>query len=342
MEKTGHGLILGKFLPPHAGHQYLIRFAQNFVERLTVLVCSIEREPIPGELRFAWMRALFPGARVIHIRDELPQEPCEHPQFWDLWRETILRAAGEPIDFVFASEEYGERLAAEVHAKFIPVDLQREAIPISGSAIRNNPSEHWQRIPECVRPYFVKRVCLFGPESTGKSTLARDLAAHFATVHVPEFAREWLNPQQGLCTAQDIPMIARGQAAAEDALAQQANRILFCDTDLLLTTIWSDVLFGDCPNWIREAAEARTYDLYLLLDIDVPWTDDSQRFLPHRRQEFFNRCRNALESRARPMAILQGDWQRRFAQACRIVSDLLQSKPESHGKRIAGEPSHSI
>ena len=166
------------------------------------------------------MRELCPGDRVIHVTEELPQEPGEHPRFWDIWREGIRRIVGEPIDAVFASEPYGVRLAAELGATFIPVDLGREAVPISGTAIRAQPMLHWAFIPECVRPYFVRRVRLVGPESTGKSRLARDLAAHFDTVHVPEFARTWLDPKQGICSPDDIPIIARGQMAAEAALAR--------------------------------------------------------------------------------------------------------------------------
>lgn len=322
--KAGHGLILGKFLPPHAGHQYLVEFARNFVERLTVLVCSIAREPIPGELRYAWMREMFPRANLVHVTDELPQEPHEHPQFWDLWRETVRRAAREPIDYVFASETYGQRLAAEVGAKFIPVDIGRQTVPVSGTAIRTSPLAHWQQLPPCVRPYYVKRVCIFGPESTGKSTLARDLAAHFQTAHVPEFARELLDPQGGVCHEADIPLIARGQLASEDALARQANRVLICDTDLLTTTIWSEVLFGGCPDWIRRAALERPYDLYLLLDVDVPWVNDTQRFLPHQRQEFFSRCRDALDQTGRSYRIIGGSWAERFSQASAAVRTVLQ------------------
>jgi HTH-type transcriptional regulator, transcriptional repressor of NAD biosynthesis genes len=224
MEKTGHGLILGKFMPPHAGHQYLVEFAQNFVERLTVLVCSLDREPIAGRLRYQWMRELFPQARIVHVTQDLPQEPSEHPRFWDIWRQVVLKAAGGPIDFVFASENYGHQLAQEVGATFIPVDPGRELVPVSGTAIRARPLEHWRFVPECVRPYFVKRVCLFGPESTGKSTLARDLAARFDTVFVAEFARGLLDPKQGVCHPGDIPLIARGQAAAEDALARTGKQ----------------------------------------------------------------------------------------------------------------------
>jgi NadR type nicotinamide-nucleotide adenylyltransferase len=322
--RAGAGMILGKFLPPHAGHQLLIQFGLSFVERLYVLVCTLDREPIPGVLRFAWMRELFPQASVIHIDRELPQEPHEHPRFWDIWRETVRSAVGEPIGYVFASEDYGYRLASELGARFVPVDLGRMLVPVSGTAIRSRPLEHWEHLPECVRPYFVKRVCLFGPESTGKSTLARDLAAHFRTVHVPEFARGWLDPQGGICTTEDIPIIARGQAAAEDALARRANRVLVCDTDLGLTTVWSDVLFDHCPPWIERAAAERRYDLTLLLDIDVPWVDDAQRFLPHHRREFFNRCRSFLELHHRPYILVKGDWQQRFEIARRAIEQLLQ------------------
>ena len=321
-------MILGKFLPPHAGHQYLVDFARHFVDRLTVLVCSIEREPIPGGLRYGWMRELFPDVRVVHVTDENPQEPSEHPQFWTIWRETIERAVIDPIDYVFASEEYGRRLAAELRATFIPVDLGRSVVPVSGTEIRTAPMEHWRFIPPCVRPYFVRRVCIFGPESTGKSTLARDLARHFQTVYVPEFARGWLDPRQGVCTPEDIPIIARGQRAAEEALARQANRVLFCDTDLLTTTIWSEVLFGDCPQWIRDEADRRQYDLYLLLDVDVPWVDDAQRYLSHQRQEFFERCRRALQCIQRPFVTISGSWHERFEQACRFVERMLECEPE--------------
>jgi NadR type nicotinamide-nucleotide adenylyltransferase len=337
MDKTGHGLILGKFMPPHAGHQFLVQFAQNFVDRLTVLVCSLDREPIPGALRFAWMQELFPTARVVHVTDDLPQGPSEHPRFWELWRETVMRAAKQPIDFIFASEDYGYRLAAEVGATFIPVDLSRQLVPASGTAVRNQPLTNWEYIPECVRPYFVKRVCLFGPESTGKSALARDLAVHFNTVYATEFARGLLDHKDGVCEPTDIPLIARGQAATEDALARRANKVLFCDTDLLLTTIWSDVFFGGCPEWVRQAADRRRYDLYLLLDVDVPWVDDHQRNLPHRRKEFFGRCRDALDSSRRPYLIVRGTWAQRFAQACCAVEQLLD---ESSGPLTCGFVSH--
>jgi NadR type nicotinamide-nucleotide adenylyltransferase len=317
-------MILGKFMPPHLGHQYLADFARAYVERLTILVCSIQREPIPGALRYAWMRELYPDCRVVPITDELPQEPSEHPDFWQIWHHTIRRVLPDGPECVFASEEYGGRLAQILGARFVPVDPARELVPISGTRVREDPMGCWEFLPPPVRPYFVRRVCVFGPESTGKSTLARDLAARYQTVCVSEYARGLLDPKEGRCDPEDIPLIARGQAASEEALARQANRLLICDTDLLTTTIWSEVLFGDCPTWIREEAERRQYDLYLLTDIDVPWVDDAQRYLPHQREEFMERCISALESRGRPYVRIRGSWEERFRAACAAVDEVLK------------------
>jgi NadR type nicotinamide-nucleotide adenylyltransferase len=319
-------MILGKFMPPHLGHVYLADFARHFCGRLTILVCSIEREPIPGRLRHAWMREMFPDCDVVHVTDENPQEPAEHPQFWDIWTRTIRRVMPEAPEFVFASEPYGVRLAAELGATFIPVDVGRAAVGVSGTAVRERPMANWAFNPPVVRPYFVKRVCVFGPESTGKTTLARDLARHFGTAWAPEFARELLNLKDGRCDPEDFPLIARGQAASEDALARQANRVLFCDTDAVTTAVWHDALVGPCPPWLAQAAARRAYDLYLLLDVDVPWVSDGQRFFAEagQRRAFFDACEAALRERGRRYVRIGGDWPARFDAAVRAVEGLLE------------------
>lgn len=299
-----------------------------------MLVCTLDTEPIPGALRYAWMRELYggdPRVRLVHVTDPLPQTPAEHPDFWAIWGAAIRRAAPEGVDRFFASEPYGAPTAAAIgpDCRFVPVDLSRTLVPVSGSAIRAAPLRHWRYLPEPVRPYYVKRVCVFGPESTGKTTLARDLAAAFDTVRVWEYARPLLDPKRGRCDEDDIPRIARGQAALEDALARHANRVLLCDTDVLTTTIWSDLLFGRTPEWVRRLAEERTYDLYLLLDVDVPWVDDAQRFFgdPPTRRALFARFRDALAARGRPFVVVRGDWPERLATATAAVQALLQGAP---------------
>ncbi|RYE93236.1 MAG: transcriptional regulator, partial [Myxococcales bacterium] len=230
MSAPRRGLVLGKFMPPHLGHLYLTEFAQAHVDHLTVVVGSLAREPIAGELRHRWMSELLPRATVVHLTDELPQDPSEHPDFWTLWREALRRVLPGPVDEVFASEPYGERLARELGASFVPVDIARAAVPVSGTAIRTDPMRHWDYLPRCVRPYFARRVCVFGPESTGKSTLAARLAAHYATVCVPEYARTYLEARAGHLTADDLEPIARGQLASDEALSRNANRLVVSDT----------------------------------------------------------------------------------------------------------------
>jgi NadR type nicotinamide-nucleotide adenylyltransferase len=316
--------VLGKFMPAHRGHVYLVDFARRFAKRLTVLVCSIRREPLDGALRYEWMRELFHGGNVevIHVTDEVPQTPDEHPAFWPIWKELVQRHVAEPVDAVFTSETYGETLAQTLDARHYPVDPGRQVMPISGSRVRDDPLTYWDMLPEVVRPHYVKRICVFGPESTGKSTLTQNLATHYRTSYAPEYARTLLDPKQGRCDAEDVAAIVHGQIASEEAAARHADRVVFCDTDPLTTTLWCEVMFGHCPEWIYDAADRRRYDLTLLLDIDVPWIDDEQRCLPHRREEFMQRCVAALERHGRPFELIRGTWAQRFARATSFVDQL--------------------
>lgn len=310
-----HGLVLGKFLPPHAGHVYLVEFASRFADRLTVVVGTLPREPIPGTLRYQWMRAMFPDANVVHLPDDLPQQPEEHPHFWELWRSALLRVVPEAVDVVFASDAYGARLAQELGARFVPVDPARSVVTTSGTAIRADPFGQWHHLPRCVRPYFARRVCVFGPESTGKTTLTASLAEHFGTRMVPEYARTRIEASGGDLAEADLVDFARGQVASEDAIALDANRWLFCDTDPLTTAVWSDVLYGRIDPVVAQLAAARKYALTLLCDVDLPWEEDVARYLPRGRRAFFEACEAALVAHDRPYAVVRGVGEARLACA---------------------------
>lgn len=330
--KRGRGLVLGKFMPPHLGHLHLVEFARSWVDELVVVVGTLAREPIPGELRHQWMKELAPWANVVHLTDENPQDPSEHPAFWEIWRASLKRVVPEPVDWVFASEEYGKKLAEVLDAEFVPVDPTRTGVAISGTAIRADPLAHWEHIPRCVRPYFVKRVSIFGPESTGKSTLARDLAALYGTVAVPEYARTLIEARGASAPLDEAAFerIARGQIASEEALARSANRLLFCDTDVLLTTIWSEELLGRCPDWLRaEAARHDRYDLTLLTDVDLPWVPDPVRYVPDDGRTFFLRCRAALENAGRRFVRIHGSGEERLARAVEAIARHLSIPPPS-------------
>jgi HTH-type transcriptional repressor of NAD biosynthesis genes len=317
------GMLLGKFLPPHFGHVYLSDFARHFVRELTIVVGTLEREPIPGRLRFEWMRELFPTVNVVHLDEELPQDPSEHPDFWQLWQTALQRVLPCRPEVVFASEPYGQKLAEVLGGRFIPVNPDRSIRPVSGTAVRADPFQHWDLIPPPVRAYYAKRICIFGPESTGKSTLTQNLATHFQTIAVPEYARTLLEWRQGQLNEQDLPDIARGQVASEDALAPHANRLLFSDTDALATCVWSEFLFGRVDPAITILAESRKPDLYLLCGVDVPWVPDIVRYLPEDRENFLHQCEQALHRLGRPYVKLSGGWEQRFATAVDAVNTLM-------------------
>ena len=291
------GFLLGKFLPPHRGHQYLIEFARSYVDRLTVLVCTIEQEPIPGRLRYQWMGEAFPGVDLVHHSDDIPQAPEEHPQFWDIWRASIRRHVPGRIDYVFASEDYGARLAAELDARFVPVDCERRNVPVSGRAIRQDPMAHWDELLPPVRPYYLKRVCV------GDSALAHALAARFRTACVHAYDGGALGDARPPRDHDALMRLFRGQMAAEDALARQANRVLLCEADALTMAAWSEAQLGSCPPAIAAAVEERRFDLYLFAEGDGPW--------------------ERLAARKRPFVGLSGPHEAQLQQASDAIQRLI-------------------
>jgi len=317
-ELPARGFVLGKFMPPHTGHVFLCDFARNACQSLTILVCSLPDDPIPGELRHLWMRELFPDCDVRWCAEILPQEPSDHPDFWAIWSDVVARYGGSP-DVVFASEHYGLRLAAEVGAVFWPVDIGRLARPVSGTAVRADPFGRWEDIPSVVRPWFVRRICLFGPESTGKTTLAARLADRFETICVPEYGRTYTETFGVDLGPDDLLKIAQGQLAATRAASRQANRIQVEDTDPLLTAVWSDMLTGQRAAWF-DTFNAFA-DLYLLCDTDAPWVDDGTRYFPgaEDRTRFSALCEAELRQRGVRHIVLRGDWAMREAAAVEAI-----------------------
>jgi NadR type nicotinamide-nucleotide adenylyltransferase len=281
-EFVGHGLVFGKFMPPTNGHLHFIEFARRSCRKLTIVVCSLPGEPIPGETRFKWMKELFPDCNVVHHYAEIQQEPKTSPQdptgagdvkFFETWRDSLRRhCPGEKFDALFASEDYGFRMADIMGIKFIPVDIKRELVPISGTEMRKNPLKHWNHLHPVIRPYFAKRIAVVGADGDRKAALAGSLAAHFNTVHAGEYARSYLQECEKQMpgyaakhmTIRDFSTIARGQVANEESLARQANCLLFCDTELTGVARQAKAAFGQCPAWIEKLAAEKTYDLYLL------------------------------------------------------------------------------
>jgi NadR type nicotinamide-nucleotide adenylyltransferase len=175
----------------------------------------------------------------------------------------------------------------------------------------------------------VKRVVLTGSESTGKTTLARRLVEHYDAVWVPEFVRDYAAKKSSPIGFSDHGPIALGQIALEDErqaeAAERGATLLVQDTDLLSTVVYCRHYFGSCPDWIELAAAGRRPDLYLLLDIDLPWVPDPVRDRGHLREEMQTLFRDAVEQSGVPHVTIRGEGDARLAAARDAIEEFLHA-----------------
>ena len=175
------------------------------------------------------------------------------------------------------------------------------------------------------------KVVLFGPESTGKTTLSRQLARYYNSVWVPEYAREYLqdkwNNERKTCEPKDLLPIAEGQMKLENKLAKKTDNVLICDTDLLETKVYAEAYYlGSCNPLLEKYALENTYNLYFLTYIDTPWEADDLRDKPDQRQEMFNAFRDTLIKYKKPYVLLKGNKKERLKIAVSHIDKLLKQK----------------
>ncbi len=304
------GLIVDRRGGPAPALRYLVEFARAYADSVSVLLPR-EAAGSRDDARIAALRAEFPDLDVRALDAELsaraknatlPTDPAPAPHPGAIGRDRLLFGSGVEDSAV------AELLGAMLVPVFPPAAEPATVQP----ALRRPPL----------------RVCLFGPESTGKSTLALALAQHYRTVHVPEYVRGYLDVTGSRGTAADVPWIARGQRASEAVLALRADRVLVCDTNLATIALWSDVLFGDTPRWLREAAAAQRYDLWLLTAIDVPFEVDPQRVFPDPAQRawFMRECERTAARMGDPTVRLRGDVRSRLADSYTAIDALLRAR----------------
>lgn len=159
------------------------------------------------------------------------------------------------------------------------------------------------------------KVAVTGPESTGKSMLAEDLAKAYNTIFVPEFAREYLENLNRPYEIHDVVEIAGGQLRLENEAARRHPEVLFCDTDLTVCKIWCEVKYGRCPDEITQWIEAEDYDFFLLCNTDVPWAYDPLREHPHLREHLFSLYLAEMKTKKAPFGIVSGTGPQRLASA---------------------------
>jgi len=170
----------------------------------------------------------------------------------------------------------------------------------------------------------IKRIVLIGPESTGKTTLTQQLAEHYQTVWLPEYAREYVENLNRPYTFDDVEIIARHQVELEKQLKQQANKYFFLDTDLIITKIWFDVVYQNCPKWIIDEIETTPRFLYLLCYPDIEWQPDKSRENGgEMRVTLYNMYKSELESFGLTYKVIIGKGDERLNNCVKLIENFV-------------------
>lgn len=342
-----HGLIVGKFYPPHAGHHHLIEVAAGACRRVTVVVAPSRRESIPLETRLRWLREVHAGSPHVDFAGAYDDHPVDYADaaVWDAHL-TVFRAVvgAAPVDAVFSSEAYGAELARRFGAVHVDVDRRRAAVPVSGTAVRADPVAYWTMLAAPVRAWFTRRVVAVGAESSGTTTIAAALAERYRarggvwaeTRWVAEYGRELTVRKLAALRAvhpdatvdliewdrDDFVEVTRMQNAAEDAAARVGSPIMFGDTDAAATAVWEERYLGSSSPAVRQAA--RRPDLYLLTDhADVPFDDDGLRDGEQLRPWMTGMFRDRLARCGVPFVELRGPHEVRLSTAVDACDALL-------------------
>lgn len=357
-----HGLLIGKFYPPHAGHHDAVRTAAAQCAMVTVVVMASVVETIPLADRVAWLRAEHlddPNVRVVGVPCDVPLDLGDE----NVWRAQValMRAAvatvtDEPIDVVYSAEDYGHELAQRFDAKF--GQMCRPNGLRSGTAVRRDLAAAWEVLAPATQAGLTTRVICVGAESTGTTTISRLLAEHYRgrggawarTGWVAEYGREYTEekwneaklaariagePEPALhdlvWTHDDFDRVARDQTGREEQAARTGSPVLLCDTDAFATAVWERrYLAGSArtdQEWSTRPHLPRR-DVYLLTDhAGVPWDDDGLREGDLRLRSSMTRWfSEALTAAGHSWVLLSGTLDQRVSLAIRTVDQLLEHR----------------
>ncbi len=317
------GVTVGKFNPPHLGHAHLITSAAQEADRLVVMVCDRPDQTIGAEDRAAWLADCCPdNVDFVITPDDLPTEN-------EPWAARALQLLGGQPDVAFTSEPWGPGSAGLMGARHRSIDVERSAFPICGTELRNDLSEHFASLVPAARAALARRVAVVGAESTGKTTLAQQLADTLGTVWVPEYGRTYWEGRRHLddqtWSTDEFRRIALGQRHLEHDLARRADRgVLIADTDPLVTSVWLNRYLKASDSSLDELVAESTPGLYLVCAPDFAWVQDGTRESAAFREQMHTETLVRAEATGARVEVLTGPPERRLARALELTEPLTQ------------------
>jgi NadR type nicotinamide-nucleotide adenylyltransferase len=358
--KAAHSLIVGRFSPPHEGHHFLIDTAARSSRAVTVIVSGTTGDPIPVATRVSWLREAhtwYPHVTVVGIFDPHPVDYAD-ASTWDLhekvWRDALQQTGNPvPVDTVFTPAHYGPELARRFNAHLVNLGNSREPFLYSSTDIRRDPVGHWDDVRPSVRGYLAKRVVVVGAESTGTTTLVKELREIYRrrggpfglTQWVREYGRDmsWiklnkLRVERALRNAEEPTMwdvewsdkdfvdIVREQNRLEDEAANLGGPLMLCDTDSWASLVWQERYLGRRTPDVAAFAQHQPRALYVLTTHEgVAFEQDGVRDGEHLRATMTDRFRECLQEQATPWIEVSGvDHEARVAAAVSAIDEVLE------------------
>lgn len=332
--KYSVGMYGGSFNPLHMGHVDCIIQAANMCKELfVVLSVGYKRDEIDGRIRYRWIYQLtkhIGNVKIIILEDNAETKDAYTEDYWYSDAAKVKAQIGKHIDVVFCGSDYNE---SSFWNKAYPdselyVFLRNE---ISSTEIRKNPYAHWDWVSNVAKPYYIKKVLLIGSESTGKSTLTINLANHFNTNYIDEIGRD-ISERSGtdmLMLSEDFTEILLQHKLNEIEAIEQSNKVLFIDTDTLVTQFYMGFLNDPEIDKNKKLSDAidgvNEYDLILFLEPDVEFVQDGDRsdVIRDNRLKYSNQIKDSIRLHGKSFISVSGSYQERYETAVREVNKLL-------------------
>jgi HTH-type transcriptional repressor of NAD biosynthesis genes len=315
------GLVIGKFYPPHLGHNYLVNTALKNCDSVDILVVDNPNYHISATKRAHWLKQHHPNADVKIIPDINNDDDSV------AWAAHTMQFLGYKPDLVFSSEDYGGPWAHYMGAKSIVVDKAREAVPISGTEVRKDILGSWRYLSDETKAGLALRIVVVGAESTGTTTLSRDLAEALHVPWVPEVGRyytESILTDGGTWNNSDFYRIGTLQQAYEDAIATRSSGIIVCDTNATATELWQKRYMGKTTKDMSAIAADDKVDLYIITGDEIPFVQDGIRdgeFIRHDMHKWFIRH---IKKTGVPYLIVTGDHLTRCQTAVKAARQMIE------------------
>ncbi len=331
------GMYGGSFNPIHMGHVNNIKIASSLCEKL-YLVLSVTNDPkeIDHRERFMWLKNITKDIGNIEVFEIFDTNTSKETYDWQTGANDIKKYINKKIDVVFAGDDYkGKNIWESLYPESDIYYIARSDINVSSTMIRENPYACWDYLPNCVRKYYTKKVCVIGTESTGKTTLVRKLAKELNTSHVEEAGRYICDDAGGIDNMQKyhyFEILFKHKQLEKDAL-DEANKVLLIDTDSLITLYYYNLGFGmneeldiAFKNIAEGISKLNNYDLYIFLEPDVEWVQDGTRTYGEQsvREENNIKLKKIFDDNGIKYVCINGDYDQRYKKAKTLVCDLIK------------------